>query len=104
MDEAGVGLLLIEFEGCVLVGVVFETVVRELDAGPVLPDPSPSLTNASTALSRFPFKPFKMVVLRLSSGNPMSRNISSLESRDPFSLPILAPNTLDGLLGTGDVL
>ena len=60
---------------------------------------SPSLIKASTARSRLPLRPFSTVALRFSSGNPMSRNVASLDSSP--SPVTLEPKTLDGLFNLG---
>lgn len=60
---------------------------------------SPSLINASTALSKLPLSPFRTVELRFSSGKPISRSVANFDSRP--SPVTLEPNTLDGLFNRG---
>lgn len=62
---------------------------------------SPNLINASTVLSKFPFKPFKTVLLRFSSGNPISLSVASFKSSPSPDALTLDPNTLDGLFTLG---
>ena len=62
---------------------------------------SPSRIKASTARSRFPFRPFSTVALRLSSGKPMSRSVASFESIPSPEVCMLEPKTLEGLLMRG---
>lgn len=65
---------------------------------------SPNLIKASTALSRLPFNPFSTVLLRFSSGKPMSLNVANLESNPSPDVLTLDPNTLDGLFTRGGEL
>lgn len=62
---------------------------------------SPSLISASTVLSKLPFKPFKTVELRLSSGNPMSRSVANFESSPSPDVWMFDPKTRDGLFTRG---
>lgn len=65
---------------------------------------SPSRINASTVRSRLPFKPFKTVELRLSSGKPMSRKVASFDSSPSPEVCIFDPKTREGLLTCGGEL
>jgi len=62
---------------------------------------SPSRISASTALSRFPFRPFKTVVFRFSSAKPISLNVVNFESSPSPEVLMLDPKTLDGLFILG---
>ena len=62
---------------------------------------SPSLINASTALSKLPFSPLRTVELRFSSGKPMSRSVESFESIPSPDVCMLDPKTLEGLFTRG---
>ena len=62
---------------------------------------SPSRIRASTARSRFPFRPFSTVELRFSSGKPMSRSVVNLESMPSPDVCTLEPNTREGLFTRG---
>ena len=87
--------------------------VRERDEGPESgfgsppgPPPSPSLTKVSMDFSKLPCTPFRIVIFRFSSLNPMSRSFASFISKSAGpSEPTDAPNTLDSLFllsGEGD--
>ena len=62
---------------------------------------SPSRIKASTARSRFPFRPLSTVELRLSSGNPMSRSVASFESMPSPDVCMFEPKTLEALFTRG---
>lgn len=62
---------------------------------------SPNLIKASTVRSRLPLNPFRTVEFRLSSGNPISRKVASLESSPSPDVWILEPKTLEGLFNRG---
>ena len=62
---------------------------------------SPSLMSASTALSRFPFKPFRTVEFFFSSGKPISLRVASFDSSPSPDVLTLDPKTLDGLFTLG---
>jgi hypothetical protein len=63
--------------------------------------PSPNLIRASTALSKFPLRPFSTVAFRFSSGNPISRSVASFDSNPSPGPPIFDPKTLEALFTLG---
>jgi hypothetical protein len=97
---AGAGLKDLEFELVI-------ALVRELSRGGGEigeTPPSPSRTKVSMAFSMFPFTPFRTMVLRFSSVNPMSRNCASFSAaRSLLSWPKLAPKTFEGLLRSSPI-
>lgn len=68
----------------------------------ILLPPSPSLINVSTDFSRFPLRPLSTVMLRFSSGKPISFRLCSFVSKlSADALRTLCPNTRDALFTLG---